>query len=95
MENYIANMDIQIDGKLFHESELITANIREKDASFLLEHGMIRKKNELEQVELEKKEQESVEPEHVESEKKEPESPESEKKSRKQGSKSGNSKDAK
>ena len=82
MKNYIACMDIQIDGKLFHASELITAKIREKDASFLLEHGMIRKQDDSEQVEPEKKAQESTESEQVELEKK----------SRKQGSKSGNSK---
>lgn len=95
MENYIANMDIQIDGKLFHESELITVKIRDNEAAFLLEHGMIRKKDAPEQVEPEKKEQESAESEQIEPEKKEPESAELEKKSRKQGSKSGNSKKAK
>lgn len=85
MGNYIANMDIQIDAMLFHESEQITAKIRDTDASFLLEHGMIRKQDEPEQVESEKEVQESAEPEHVEPEKKEPESAKSEKKSRKQG----------
>lgn len=95
MGNYIANMDIQIDGMLFHASDQIIAKIRDKDASFLLEHGMIRKQDEPEQVESEKEEQESAEPEHVEPERKEPESAKSGKKSQKQGSKSGNSKEAK
>ncbi len=85
MGKYVANMDIQVDGKLFHESELITVNIREKNASFLLEHGMIRKQDEPEHVELEKKVQDSAEPEQVEPEKK----------VLKQGSKSRNSKEAK
>lgn len=61
MAKYVANMDLQIDGKLFRESETITVKMKKSDIAFLLENGMILEQEDIKVAEAEG--QKTAEPE--------------------------------